>query len=383
LFRENVDERGLRDYLWASAERIQRIEVAPPLSVQNLGNILASNVSALQGEFHGLLITGRVEGDIRLSRNVMLHPSARLVPPVFIGENCEVEAGARVGPNVVIGSDCVIDRYSSLRNSVVLGSTYVGERMELDGTLVAHELVFRSLPSRPPLVEDACAVSSLAGDSIASVAVRMVSMGVGFVLLLLAALPLLGVAAILKIKRKGTVCRSRCALRLPTKHDDRAWTTFELWSFCSSAEDGEDSGQRPDLRHLFLQFLPALVNVARGDLCLVGLPARTPDEVRSLAPDWRALYLRSKAGILNVTLIDLEFPTEEEAYAAEGGYAVAGGLLHDFGLLIRYVLAVVGARKKNVVLARDTGRPVRTRIGEDTGGESGQNRLCPMRREVI
>jgi hypothetical protein len=115
LLRENVDEGGLRDYLWANAER--------------------------------------AEGDIRLSRNVMLHPSARLVPPVFIGENSEVEAGARVGPNVVISSDCVIDRYSSLRNSVVLGSTYVGERKELDGALVAHELVFRSLSSRPPLVD--------------------------------------------------------------------------------------------------------------------------------------------------------------------------------------------------------------------------------------
>src|SRR5262249_4672932 len=120
-----------------------------------------------------------------------------------------------------------------------------------------------------------------------------------------------------------------------------------------------------------------------GDLRLVGLPPRTPDEVRSLAPDWRALYLRGTVGILSVTLIDLERPTEEEAYAAEGAYAVAGGLRHDLGLLLRYALAVLGAGKKKAVRAPETPHPVRKCIGGDTGGEPGQNCLCPMRREVI
>lgn len=383
LLRQEVDERGLREYLWANAMGLRRFEVAPPLSMQSFGSVLAANATVLRRAFPGLLITGRAEGDVRLSRNVMLHPLAQLFPPVFIGENCEIEAGARVGPNVVIGSDCVIDRHSSLSNSVVMGSTYVGERVELDGTLVAHALVVRAVPSHPSLVQEACAVGSLAGDSLAPVAGRLVSMGIGLVLLLLAALPLLVVSAILKMKRPGAVRRLRRAIHLPTTPDERCWSTFDLWSFGSSADEGEGGREQPDMRHFFLQFLPALVNVARGDLRLVGLPPRAPDEVRRLAPDWRALYLRGRVGIISGTLIDLELPTEEEAYAAEGAYAVAGGWLHDLGLLFRYALAVLGCREKKVALASDTRHPALTSIGGGTGGDPRQDRPALLRREVI
>jgi NDP-sugar pyrophosphorylase family protein len=352
LSRRNLDEQGVHEYLLADGEVLRRQEVAPPLRMQCFESILAANLAVLRGEFSGLLINGRVKGGVRLARNVTLHPSAQLVPPVFLGENCEIGAGARVGPNVVVASGCVIDRRSSLSNSLVLGSTYVGEGLELDGAVVCETRVNGAGLSRPQQLEDAYAVGSLAGDCLAPLVARLASMGMGMVLLLLAALPLLVVAFILKIGRRGKVRHLRQVLRLPAGPEEHTWSTFDLWSFCSPEDDAEGRGATPGFGHFFLRLLPALVNVARGDVRLVGLPPRTPGQVKKLSLDWRALYLGGSAGIICVNLLDLEPPTEEEAYAAEGAYVVAGGIGHDLGLLLRYLLAVLGGCKRNAVGAR-------------------------------
>jgi hypothetical protein len=112
-----------------------------------------------------------------------------------------------------------------------------------------------------------------------------------------------------------------------------------------------------------------LVNVARGDLRLVGLPPRTPEQVRKLPPDWRALYLRGRAGIISVTLLDVEQPSEEEVYAAEGAYAVAGGFLHDLGLLFRYALTVLRYPGGKQRLAARVDEPSRVRHPASNGEE--------------
>jgi hypothetical protein len=79
---------------------------------------------------------------------------------------------------------------------------------------------------------------------------------------------------------------------------------------------------------------------------LVGLPPRTPAEAEQLGPDWRALYLRGKAGLVSEVLLHPDDLTEEEAYALEGVYAVTGGPLRDLGLLARYFLRLLFGRRR-------------------------------------
>ena len=84
-------------------------------------------------------------------------------------------------------------------------------------------------------------------------------------------------------------------------------------------------------------FLPGLLNAVRGHLRLVGVSTRTPDEIRSLPPDWRTLYLKAKAGLVTEALIVFGLsPDEDEIYSAEAFYSVSAGPLHDFKLLTRY-----------------------------------------------
>jgi lipopolysaccharide/colanic/teichoic acid biosynthesis glycosyltransferase len=333
-----VDEQGLYRYLCSGRGGApNRVEVPRLLSARNFAALLGANRAVLRGDFPGLLLNGQApEPDVRLSRNVMLHPSAQLIPPVYIGENCEIAAEARVGPNVFVGPGCVIDRRSAITDSVVLPGTYVGECLELDNVLVDRNRVARGFAGSPVRVEVGCAVASLAEGALSRCAGGLLSRVVGLVLLVQVVPVLLLVALFLKLTRRGRVLHRTGVVRLPAVRRGKRWETFRLWSFCPRGGSGQAG-----VRHFFLEFLPGLVNVARGDLRLVGLPPRTPEEVRLLGPDWQAFYLQGKTGILSENLLASETASEEEAYATEGVYAVSGGAGRDLGLLLRYLARVL------------------------------------------
>jgi NDP-sugar pyrophosphorylase family protein len=68
------------------------------LRAQSYRDLLAAHRMILDREFRGLMHTGKAAAEnIWLSRNVSLHPSARLTAPVFIGENCRIGEGVRRG----------------------------------------------------------------------------------------------------------------------------------------------------------------------------------------------------------------------------------------------------------------------------------------------
>ena len=100
-------------------------------------------------------------------------------------------------------------------------------------------------------------------------------------------------------------------------------------------------------RHFFLRFLPALVNVARGELRFVGVHPRSKEEIQALPRSWRALYLRTKAGIVNEAFIHYGAnPTEDEEFAAEGFYSAHAGLRYDLKLLKQYFKGVLNPFSK-------------------------------------
>jgi lipopolysaccharide/colanic/teichoic acid biosynthesis glycosyltransferase len=330
-------------------------EVPRPLSVRTFAELLASHGVALRGEHPGLLVHGKeVDEGVWLSRNVRIHPSASLVAPVYLGENCEVGEGARLGPQVFVGRDCVIDRQAALTNSVILPASYVGEGVEAEDALVDRDRLARCHPGGLLRLDEQVPVASLTESSFPRRVRKALSMGLGLCLLLLAAPVLLLTALWLKLRRGGRVLHTRRVVSLPAFRRGGCRATFGLWSFSMPRQRGvRDSADEAGWRHLFLDFLPSLVNVARGDLRLVGLPPRTPEEVEQLGPDWQALYLRDKAGIVSEMLLHPNDLAEEEAYALEGVYAVAGGPLRDLGLLTRYLLRLLFGRGRAAPVVSD------------------------------
>ena len=55
------------------------------------------------------LETRQIAQGIWVGRNHVIHPSVRLAPPVYIGDNCQIGRDVELGPDVVIGKNVVID----------------------------------------------------------------------------------------------------------------------------------------------------------------------------------------------------------------------------------------------------------------------------------
>lgn len=86
------------------------------------------------------------EAGIFIGRNVMFAKTARINPPVMIGDHSHILKAAEIGPEAVIGRDVIIDMHSRVQGSIILDNTYVGEHLELNQKIVCGQILLD--PSR-------------------------------------------------------------------------------------------------------------------------------------------------------------------------------------------------------------------------------------------
>jgi lipopolysaccharide/colanic/teichoic acid biosynthesis glycosyltransferase len=331
-FRD-FDEAGFGRHLLDSiAAQCPGHMVTKPLGVRTFDELLDSQRRVLAKEFDGLMLGGReVEERVWLSRNVSLHPTARIIPPVFIGENSRIGQGVQLGPNAAIGKNCVLDTRCTVADSKVFQGSFVGEALELSEVMVDKNRLVNVRFGVAVSVTDDFILGSMAdrqfGKWFSSIVSRLVA-----ALLLIVTWPVLLLTALfLKVFRKGPVLNKTEVVELPADIDEIGWRTFGRWSFSANANGSAG------FRSLFLDFLPALVNVARGEMRFVGVRPRTRQEIQALPHDWRALYLKAKSGIVSEALVHYGLmPADDDLYSAEAFYSVAAGFGHDLKLLFGY-----------------------------------------------
>lgn len=320
---------------------LRRVETLPPLDCRSFRDLLRAHDVVLCDLFDGLLLSGKeVEPGVWLSRNVVLHPTAQVFPPVYIGETTEIGEGVKLGPNAVIGNGCVLDARSTVANSAVFSGSYVGEGLELSDVIVDKNRLINARVGGAVTITDNFILGNLEDKHIRRALVRFCSQFAGILALLLALPILLLIALALKLFRRGPVLHRLEMVRLPAAEVEREWRTFQLWSFLPHTPTGTlPVGPAPaNLRGLFLAFLPALVNVARGELSFVGVPPRSRVEIKTLPRDWQALYLSGKAGIVTEAAVRCgPAPHDDELCAAETVYIASAGGRHDLKLLAGYL----------------------------------------------
>ncbi|MEP6534854.1 MAG: NDP-sugar synthase [Bryobacteraceae bacterium] len=304
--------------------------------------LLESQRLVLNKRFTGLLYSGRESQEgIWIGRNVVLHPTARLESPVYLGENCRVGAGVLLGPNAVLVADTVIDRHCSVTNAAVLPRSYVGEALHLENVIVDRNRLINAEVGSDFEVVDDFILGSLSHSRTKESFNAAVSRITGIALFALLSPVLLLTALLCRVFRRGPVVFKREVVQLPASGGSETWKSFSLWSFCAGA-------QGSGLLDLLLRVLPGLLNVARGELRLVGVTPRTSEETRRLPSDWRSLYLRTKGGLVTEAgLLYGAAGSPDELYSAEAFYAVAAGPRHDIRLMGSYLCRLFGFGKGN------------------------------------
>jgi len=88
----------------------------------------------------------------------------------------------------------------------------------------------------------------------------------------------------------------------------------------------------------------------------VGVQPRTRTEILQLPSDWRALYLKTKAGLITEAAVMFgRTPSEDEFYTAEAFYSATESFSHDCRLLgLWFLKLITGLGKAPADLAKDS-----------------------------
>ena len=316
-------------------------ESAVVLGVHSFAGVIASQRLVLEKRFTGLLFNGRqTQEGVWLCRNVTMHPTATLVPPVFVGENSRIGSGVRLGPNAVVANDCLVGKGTIVADSTILPGSYVGQELELDHVIVDRNRLINVRADGEIILHDDFLLSGMALNPFRAAWTGLLSRASALLLIALT-WPLLLVTALgLALFRKGPLRHPVRAVRLPAPEGAVEWPTYEWNGFAAQGAPHSVSG------HFLLRFLPGLLAVLRGHLHLVGVEPRTPEAVRALPSDWRFLYLKARAGLVTEAFATFgESASEDEIYTAEAFYSVAAGPRHDLRILLRYAAGIFRPRR--------------------------------------
>jgi len=343
-----LDHAALEAQL-ASLPGSAALEVGALLEAFSVAGLLAANRAVLDGGFPGLLLTGReVEPGVWLSRNVVLHPLARVVPPVHLGENVRVGADTQVGPHAVLGRDCILDDRCRVERAVVAPGSFVGEALDLVDVLVDRNLLVSAEHGVATTVTDRFILGSLRSRPTSAPGPALVLWAVALALLL-AGLPLLVLALVQRaFSRRPTVWHVLDAVVQPAEPDDATWRTHRLRALAPLAVQAS----RASFADLVLRVAPLLPAVLLGRLRLVGVPPRTADALADLPDDWREVVLRAPAGALWEAHAT-GARTDDERRVAETVYVAQASLRHDLALVGRYLRRALSPRSSDAGRGRE------------------------------
>ena len=117
----------------------QKVSINKPYGARSLTELYETNLLLLNQRSSDLIYpttAHQAEQGVWISRNVVIHSTAKLIAPVYIGENSRIGHGAVIGPCAVVENNCLIDRNTQVRQSVICRDSYVGVGLEVDGCLI-------------------------------------------------------------------------------------------------------------------------------------------------------------------------------------------------------------------------------------------------------
>ena len=328
------------------------------LSIADPAAFVEAQGRVMELNFAPICTAGRLRSPgVRVGRNVHIHRTAIITPPVYIGENSRIDRGARLGPNASVGPDCVVDRNTIVVDAAVLPGTYVGEGLEIRNAIAGDQAVVSVQWGAGIAVPDDLILSSVTAQTWPGAWARTGRQLAATLLLLPCGPLLLATALWLRLFRSGPVLYRRAVVRTPSRRSSGDWQTFRLWSF-RRHDEGSTTNTSAGLIDLLTRVLPALVNVARGELHFVGLEPRSVAAVRSLPDDWREIVLSASSGIIAEAHTSLEATaTRDDLFAAEVFQAATPGMGKNLRRLTAYLRRSLRLHRRSTRTASDMTRP--------------------------
>ena len=267
---------------------------------------------------------------VYLGRNVMIHPAAKIRPPVLVGDQCRIMAGAVIGPDAVIGERTVVARKAHLADTLVSPGSYVGELLRVEhGYCVQHKL-FHGAAGSKVIVTDRFLLGQTTGQPLGELMECAAHRGVAAGLLALLA-PLAALSALRKRAGSGSFLVADEVLGqgdIDARNESDYLPRIRMLRLAERASP--------------LAWYPGLVNVIRGEARLVGPRPIAPSRAAALPGDWAVRRFKAAPGLLGLPRYDED--DDDVALLAETIYAERRSLGLDARVLLAHVIQPVLGR---------------------------------------
>jgi lipopolysaccharide/colanic/teichoic acid biosynthesis glycosyltransferase len=237
----------------------------------------------------------QIADGIWVGRNHVIHPSVRLAPPVYIGDNCQIGRDVELGPDVVIGKNVVIDDEATISQSTVLDHSYVGQLVNIADRIVHKSMMIDVNSAKATEIVDEFLLGE-AQPTLIDAGLQRIWDGFASLLLLLLTLPLSLIIALLTLLTTGRIFERSAHLGTqPGKAGSSHLESFALLRFCTHR--GEKlTGFGRWLEKWDLHRLPELYNVLTGKMSLVGVKPLLPEESAQIKEAWQLQRHEYQAG---------------------------------------------------------------------------------------
>ncbi|HEY9765846.1 MAG TPA: sugar transferase [Chroococcales cyanobacterium] len=305
---------------------------------------LALHREAISGRL-GINIPGKeVEPGIWIEEGAQVHPRAELLGNCWLSSRSRVERECRLRDSFLEG-EARLERGATLGGSVVLGKTRLGKASHWNEQVLHHSF---AVGRQVEEVAEKKVLEKWGSEGFPPLPID--ALIAAFSLVLLSPLLIL-IALLIALDSPGPVFYSQ--LRVGQKKG-RALIPFDLYKFRTMRLDADREREelgggifykpREDprvtrigrfLRRTSLDELPQLVNVLKGDICLVGNRPLPLYEVEMLKEAWQKVRFQAPAGITGLWQISGRSELSDvERLALDSYYAVSRSPLGDLGILL-------------------------------------------------
>jgi NDP-sugar pyrophosphorylase family protein len=257
----------------------------------------------------------------------MVHPSAQINGPVYIGAGCQVGRDVTLGPHVVLGPNSIVDEGATVAESTILPDTYIGKWVKVEHKLVRASTLIDIRSAVSVEVEDRILLGN-AGTQTANFLLHgLMERAVAVALLMLMLPYLVGVALLTRLLDGASafVRTARIGRTLRAAHADHSMkpTTILLYRLRTRHDDGRPTRLGPWLEKWGLYRLPELFNVCRGDLALVGVKPLTEEEAALLSEAWHYRRFDCPAGFTGRWYTEVDGDTQIEELLVADAFQAA------------------------------------------------------------
>jgi NDP-sugar pyrophosphorylase family protein len=282
-------------------------------------------------------LTGRrVVDGIWVGHNPAIHPSARLSPPVLIGDNCRIGRNAEIGPGTVIGSDVIIDDEATIHRATILDHTYVGQLVQVSDRIVQRKVMIDAGSGESAEVSDDFLLNETHPERVDGT-FRWAFESLFALLLALPVTLFLGLPVLLTSGRLfSRVERVHSWPRTLGAAANGGPRPARLLRFCTRFSDGRPTAIGGWLEAWELDRLAELWNVLAGSLALVGVKPLTTDEASHVNHSWQQVRYDCPGGFTGLWYLETAPDSDlDEVLVNDAYYAATQTWKRNLRLLLR------------------------------------------------